>query len=154
MPMWPVAAREARIAARSPRTYGWRAIVTAIGIIAIPMSLWLARGAASQGPAVFIGISAMAFTYCLLGGAARTADAIAEEKRENTLGLLFLTDLKVSDVISGKLLASSATLFFGLLALLPLLGIPALLGGVTSRDLWQMALCLVNTMFFSISFGF
>jgi ABC-type transport system involved in multi-copper enzyme maturation permease subunit len=152
--LWPVASREARAAARAPRTYGWRAAITAIGILVIPISLWIARGAPSQGRAVFVGISAMAFAYCLFGGVARTADAIAEEKRENTLGLLFLTDLKVADVITGKLLASSATLFFGLLALLPLLGIPALLGGVTSRDLWQMSLCLVNTLFFSISFGF
>src|SRR5947207_2311731 len=103
MPFWPVAAREARSAARAPRTYAWRAVVTAIGIAIVPISLWLSRSAASPGRALFIALSGTAFVYCLFGGVLRTADAIAEEKRENTLGLLFLTDLKVSDVISGKL---------------------------------------------------
>src|SRR6185295_16622942 len=88
------------------------------------------------------------------GGVLRTADAIAEEKRENTLGLLFLTDLKVGDILLGKLLASTATLFFGLLAMMPLLAIPVLLGGVTSRDLIRIALCLVNSLFYAISIGF
>jgi ABC-type transport system involved in multi-copper enzyme maturation permease subunit len=154
MPFWPVAAREARSAARAPRTYAWRAVVTAIGIAIVPISLWMSRAAPSQGRAVFIAVAGMAFIYCLFGGVLRTADSIAEEKRENTLGLLFLTDLKVGDVISGKLLASTASLFFGLLALMPLLAIPVLLGGVTRVDLAQMALCLVNSLFFSISLGF
>src|SRR5438132_11049704 len=102
MPFWPVAAREARAAARAPRTYAWRAAVTAIGIAIVPISLWMSGAATSPGRSVFIGVGAMAFCYCLFGGILRTADAIAEEKRENTLGLLFLTDLKVGDVISGK----------------------------------------------------
>src|SRR3954471_20499064 len=154
MPLWPVAAREARSAARAPRTYGWRAAVAAVGIAVIPISLWTSASGASLGRAVFIGVAGMAFIYCLFGGSLRTADAISEEKRENTLGLLFLTDLKVGDVISGKLLASTASLFFGLLALMPVLAIPVLLGGVTRMDLAQMALCLVNSLFFSISLGF
>jgi ABC-type transport system involved in multi-copper enzyme maturation permease subunit len=154
MPFWPVAEREARAAARAPRTYGWRATVTAIGIAVIPISLWISRAGASQGKTVFDFVAVTAFIYALFGGVLRTADAIAEEKRENTLGLLFLTDLKVGDVLFGKLLASTATLFFGLLALLPLLSIAALLGGVSSRDLIRVALCLINSLFFAISLGF
>src|SRR5688572_22846626 len=106
MPLWPVAAREARAAARAPRTYAWRAAVTAIGIAIIPMSLTTSAAGASPGRAIFGGVAMLAFLYCIFGGVLRTADAIAEEKRENTLGLLFLTDLKAADVISGKLLAS------------------------------------------------
>ncbi|HEY6229434.1 MAG TPA: hypothetical protein VI282_20105, partial [Verrucomicrobiae bacterium] len=154
MPLWPVAAREARSAARAPRTYAWRAAVAAVGIAVIPIALWVSASGATLGRAVFIGVAGMAFIYCLFGGILRTADAISEEKRENTLGLLFLTDLKVGDVLSGKLLASTATLFFGLLAILPLLAIPVLLGGVSSRDLIRMSLCLINSLFFSISVGF
>lgn len=154
MPFLPVAAREARAAARAPRTYAWRAAVTAIGIAAVPIALSTPSGAVAPGRAAFVGVSMLAFLYCVFGGVVRTADSIAEEKRENTLGLLFLTDLKAPDVISGKLLASSASLFFGLLALMPLLAIPVLLGGVTSRQLLFMILCLVNSLFFAISCGF
>lgn len=154
MPFWPVAAREARSAARAPRTYAWRAAVAAIGIAVIPITVWGSNSGAALGHSVFVGVGIVAFLYCIFGGILRTADAISEEKRENTLGLLFLTDLKVGDVLSGKLLASSATLFLGLLAILPLLVIPVLLGGVSSRDLVRMALCLVSSLFFSISLGF
>ena len=154
MPLWPVAAREARAAARAPRTYAWRAAVTAIGIASIPASLATPQATLTPGYTVFGGIATLAFFYCILGGVLRTADSIAEEKRENTLGLLFLTDLKAGDVITGKLLASSATLFFGLLALLPLLAVPVLIGGVTTQQVVFMIVCLLNSLFFAISCGF
>lgn len=154
MPFWPVAAREARAAARAPRTYAWRVGVTAIGIAALPIALSTNDPTLGPGRATFVAISMLAFLYCVFGGVLRTADVIAEEKRENTLGLLFLTDLKTADVIIGKLLASSASLFFGLLALMPLLAIPFLIGGVPSRQMLFMILCLVNSLFFAISCGF
>ncbi|HUS34083.1 MAG TPA: ABC transporter permease [Verrucomicrobiae bacterium] len=154
MPFWPVAAREARAAARAPRTFAWRIGVTAIGIATLPISLSTDSPTVGPGRATFTAVSMLAFLYCAFGGVLRTADVIAEEKRENTLGLLFLTDLKAPDIIIGKLLASSASLFFGLLALMPLLAIPFLIGGVTSRQMLFMILCLVNSLFFAISCGF
>jgi ABC-type Na+ efflux pump permease subunit len=53
-----------------------------------------------------------------------TADCVSREKREGTLGLLFLTPLTVFDVIAGKAaihVLRALTLF---LAALPLLGLP------------------------------
>ncbi|HWQ91605.1 MAG TPA: hypothetical protein VN673_08030 [Clostridia bacterium] len=60
-----------------------------------------------------------------------TADCISREKREGTLGLLFLTPLTVRDVIAGKAaihVIRALTLF---LATIPVLGLPLVLGGVT-----------------------
>src|ERR1044071_9708514 len=126
MPFWPVAAREARAAARAPPTYAWRVAVTAIGTASLPIALSTVNAAVSPGRATFVAVSMLAFLYCVFGGVLRTADVISEEKLENTLGLLFLTDLKAGDVILGKFLASTASLLFGLLALMPILAVPVL----------------------------
>ncbi len=59
-----------------------------------------------------------------------TADCISREKREGTLGLLFLTPLSAIDVIVGKAGTHglrSLTLF---LAAMPVMGLPMVLGGV------------------------
>lgn len=74
-------------------------------------------------------------------------------KREGTLGLLFLTDLKGYDVVFGKLVATSLNSFYGLLAIFPVMGIPLLLGGVTVGEFWRVMLVCVNTLFFSLSIG-
>ena len=57
---------------------------------------------------LFCILTGSAVFYCLLSGVWFTADCLSEEKREGTLGLLFLTDLKGYDVVLGKLVATSA----------------------------------------------
>ena len=92
--------------------------------------------------------------YCLFCGVRLTADCLSEEKREGTLGLLFLTDLKGYDVVLGKLAATSLNSFYGVLAVVPMLALPLLLGGVTPGEFWRMALVALNTLFFSLARGF
>ena len=53
--------------------------------------------------ALFGVLTGTAVLYCLLSGVRSTADCLSVEKREGTLGLLFLTDLKGYDVVLGKL---------------------------------------------------
>ena len=95
----------------------------------------------------------LAFLYCLVAGIRSTADCLSEEKREGTLGLLFLTDLRGYDVVGGKLVATSLNAFYGLMAIVPLLAIPLLMGGITNGEFWRTALVLVNTFLFSLAAG-
>ena len=67
---------------------------------------------------------------------------MSEEKREGTLGLLFLTDLRGFDVVLGKLVACSLRGAYGLVAALPVIGLALLMGGVTGFELWRLALVL------------
>jgi hypothetical protein len=90
---------------------------------------------------------------CLLAGVFFTADSLSEEKREGTLGLLFLTDLKGYDVVLGKLAATSVNAFYALLALLPVTALPLLMGGVTGEEFGRRALALVNALFISLATG-
>src|SRR5258705_11538641 len=67
--------------------------------------------------------------------------------------MLFLTDLKGYDVVLGKLAATSLNAFYGVMAVVPMLAVPLLIGGVTPGEFWRMAIVAINTLFFSLSIG-
>src|SRR2546422_6723684 len=152
----PVVEREPRMAARRRSTYGLRLLVA---LAAFSLTLWIctlpARGQppTELGKSLFAVLTIMSFAYCLLIGPFLTTDSISSEKREGTLGLLFLTDLSSFDVVLGKWAATSLAGFYGLLAVLPVLGIPLLLGGVTPGEYGRVALAVVNAILFSLTAG-
>jgi ABC-type transport system involved in multi-copper enzyme maturation permease subunit len=153
--MLPIAERELRVAARQPRTYRSRLIMAGVGVLIFGWMVWLlARyGRGISGSTLFQTLSWIAHFYCLFAGAAISADCLSVEKRENTIGLLFLTDLKGFEIVLGKLMASSLNCFFGLLAMFPVLAIPLLMGGVQLADFARVVLGLANTLFLSLSAG-
>src|SRR5258705_1190654 len=156
MTFLPIAERELRVRARQKATFRVRvgAALTASLVIAfflVMSGLWFSPSKMGQGILWFL--SGLAFLWCLLEGPRNTADALSEEKREGTLGLLFLTDLKSYDVVLGKLLATSLNSFYSVLAILPPLGIPLLLGGVTPGEFWRMVLLLIAALLFSLGVG-
>src|SRR6185369_5833518 len=63
-----------------------------------------------------------------------TADCISRERREGTLGLLFLTPLTAQGVVLAKALAHGARALTLCLAVLPVLMIPLLIGGVSCQE--------------------
>src|SRR5438034_1912167 len=81
------------------------------------------------------------------------SDCLSEEKRDGTLGLLFLTDLKGYDVVFGKLAATSVNSIYALVAVVPVISLPVQFGGVTAMELLQSSLVLVNTIFLSLASG-
>ena len=112
--MLPIVARELRVSARRRGTYWTR---VGASLLAMLTMLWLlvvtAAGSAvaSQGKVLFDVLSGFAFAFALLVGVRITSDCLSSEKREGTIGLLFLTDLKGYDIILGKLASSSLTAF-------------------------------------------
>ena len=156
MTFLPIVERELRVRARLKSTYRFR-LFAALGAIVVVGLLLLASGnlaaAGKFGATIFTGLAWLSFGYCLLDGVRSTADCLSEEKREGTLGLLFLTDLRPYDVVLGKLMAASLNSFYGLLAIFPPLAIPLILGGVTGGEFWRLVLVLMNTLFFSVTAG-
>ncbi len=156
MRVLPIVQRELRVAARRRSTYGLR-LVAALPALLIILWLcaWPIRGQPppALGQSLFSALTSLAFAYGLLIGPFLTADSISAEKRDGTLGLLFLTDLGSPDVVFGKWAASSLTGLYGLLAVLPSLGIPLLLGGVTRDEYGRIALAVVNAILFSLTAG-
>jgi len=156
MTFLPIVERELRLAARHPGTYRARlgaAFVSILfgGWVLVTYSL-LGFGGRGAQPS-FSALTFYAYIYCLIAGVRRTSDCLSEEKREGTLGFLFLTDLKGYDIVLGKLLAASLTSFYALLAVFPVLSIVLILGGVRAVEFLRMALALMNALFFSLALG-
>jgi ABC-type transport system involved in multi-copper enzyme maturation permease subunit len=153
----PVVERELRIAARGKGAYRWRTIVVGVGlgVMALLAALQSAANAPAnaQGISMFRALVTLAACYAFLSSAFVTADSVSREKREGTLGLLFLTDLRGKDIILGKLAANSLNTVYGLLGLLPLLAIPVMMGGVSIQAGVIAALSIVNLLFVSLALG-
>lgn len=155
MTFLPIVGRELRVASRHRSTY-WIRLLVALGAIGIGgwiMVMTIREVQQHLGITLFVSLSILTFIYSLLAGVLKTADCLSEEKREGTLGLLFLTDLKGYDIVFGKLAATSLNAFYGMLAVFPVMAIPLLVGGVTIQEFWRVVLVAVNTLFFSLSVG-
>ena len=155
MTLPPIVDRELRAAARRGATYRGR-VLTALAAIVIGASIFVVnfgRPEREVGPRIFIGLSILAFLYCLFAGRRSTVDCLSSEKREGTLGLLFLTDLKGRHVVLGKLAATSLNGFLGLLALFPILALPLMMGGISNAQFWRIVLVLMVTFLLSLSIG-
>lgn len=155
MTFLPIVARELRIASRRRTTYWMR---TGAALVILMLATWcflmiqhLAQSEVSL--VLFAVLTGSAILYCLLAGVQATADCLSQEKREGTLGLLFLTDLKGYDIVAGKLAATSLNAFYCVLAVVPMLAVPLILGGVTGGEFARMTLLAVNTLFFSLAIG-
>ncbi|HEY5914166.1 MAG TPA: ABC transporter permease subunit [Verrucomicrobiae bacterium] len=151
----PIVARELRVASRKRSTYWVR---TGAGAVVIALGLWLFVVMQGQSPreiaqGLFYVLTGSAVAYGLLSGPRTTADSLSAEKREGTLGLLFLTDLKGYDVVLGKLMASSVNALYAVLAVLPMLAVPILMGGVTPGEFARLALLSLDALFFSLAAG-
>ena len=91
--------------------------------------LWVYNGFRNRraAPEVFEVFSILSFVYCLITGTARTADCISSERRDGTLGLLFLTNLNSAEIIAGKLCSSALASVYALFATFPMLALPLLM---------------------------
>ena len=156
MTFLPVVERELRVAARRKATH-WARFFAALTVIIIGFVLLIgAQGKMSPphlGRMLFVSTSVLGFAFSLLAGVFLTSDCLCSERRDGTLGLLFLTDLRGYDVVLGKLVANSMTAVYGLLAIVPMLGLPVLLGGTTLGDFLRMALVLGVTLALSLAAG-
>src|SRR6266702_3319807 len=126
MTFLPVVDRELRVAARRRGTYWTRLLFVLVcaGIVGLVlMFAWAMQGGTSGiGAGLFYFLTLITLGFSALAGVFLTADCLSEEKREGTLGLLFLTDLQGHDVVLGKFIARALNAFYGLLALLPIVG--------------------------------
>jgi ABC-type transport system involved in multi-copper enzyme maturation permease subunit len=155
MSFLPIVACELRVGARRRWTYWGRFCAALLALLAAGIVL-LANDSPNQndiGQAMFATLAIMAFFYVAILGTQLTCDCLSSERREGTLGLLFLTDLRGHDVVFGKLAATSLHAVYSVVALVPVLAIPLMLGGVTNAEVWRVALVAANLLFFFLSVG-
>jgi ABC-type transport system involved in multi-copper enzyme maturation permease subunit len=131
----PVVRRELREGARRPFNYWLRVIGAAAGVVLLYVLHQNGGGdLAADGLRLFTGLHEMLLVLICVMVPAMSADCIAREKREGTLGLLFVTPLKAMGVVVGKGLVQAFRAFTLWLAVLPVIIIPFLSGGVTPGD--------------------
>src|SRR2546422_11227358 len=100
MTLLPVIERELLMRARQGGTYWTRCAVGTTAVLVGLLQVLVSGsvfGAAAMGKSAFGTLSWMAFLMAC-GCAVVTADCLSRERREGTLGLLLLTELKGADV--------------------------------------------------------
>ena len=129
--MWPIIIRELRIGSRRWTSY-WLRLLAAAAVVA----------------SIFFWFEATRFNFLQAGGVLfghmhRTmlvaiwilvplmmCDCLSRERREGTLGLLFLTDLRAWDIVCAKAFVHVLHALTLWAAVLPIIAVPLLLGGL------------------------
>jgi hypothetical protein len=152
----PIVNRELRVVARRPSTYWLRVgialLACCVGAYFVVVLSQFNMGALAK-QMLYSMCSSVVGIYAMFAGLRSSADHISVEKREGTLGLLFLTDLKGYDVVLGKLCSTAIHSLYGMLAAFPVLGIALIGGGITGTEFFRGALALLNVVFFAHSVG-
>jgi hypothetical protein len=156
MTILPLVERQLRVRARSPACYWARSAAALGGILVCLPSLAIFTGItysqAEMGAFAFNGLVVAAFILCCFSGFL-TVDGISRERREGTLGLLFLTRVTVLDVLLGNFGAAGLAGLCALAAVVPVLIIPILTGGVSGGEAARKVLALFDTMILSLAAG-
>ncbi|MDB6109012.1 MAG: hypothetical protein JWR69_762 [Pedosphaera sp.] len=146
MTVWPVIDRELRTQARLSFTF-WLRVMGGAMLILASFYFGSTRGfGLNLGGQLFGFLNFTLFCAIWILVPLFTADCISREKREGTMGLLFLTPLKARDIVLAKGLVHGLRALSLWLAVLPVLTIPFLLGGVN----WKEAVLSVLMNFSSI----
>src|SRR5262245_42668133 len=146
----PIIERELRLVARRARTYWGRAGAAAAGIVLLLTVMNFQLGIAAParaGQTTFRVLACVAGLMAVSTELQLAAAAFVREKREDTLGLLFLTPLKPRELLAGKLVAVSLEASYRFVAIIPLLALPMLAGGVSLSNFLALVLALANLMF-------
>jgi hypothetical protein len=133
-----------------------RLLVTLAALVVIALYflvVGLTGGGGQSGEAVFLILFYGLMIFCLFEGIRTSALGITEERQDGTLGLLFLTPLSSLDVLLGKLSGAGLTALYGLIAVIPVLAFPLILGGVTFGEVFRAAVVLLNTLALSLACG-
>lgn len=148
----PLIGRELRVAFRKQRPAQTRLKVAAT--VAGGSMVFVLMGAMSGSGDVGRNLELLlcsAGLYCVLRVPVLTAGVLAEERQNQTLGLLFLSGLGAWEVFAGKFISSALLIFTNLLAIFPMLALPFLLGGV-SFDVFLATICeLPALMLFALA---
>jgi hypothetical protein len=153
----PLIERELRVRARSRAVYWTRFAVGLVGfLICLPALVQISGPSigtrAVMGASAFNRLVGTAFLPCCCAGFL-AVEGISRERREGTLGLLFLTRVGAFDVLLGIFGAVGLTCLCALAAVLPVLILPVLIGGVTGGEAARTVLVLFDTLLLSLAVG-
>lgn len=153
----PILHREFVVRSRDRATYLFRFVTASVsflmafGFVVLPSLL--GSGLSQNGGLGFSVCSWILWLFCWIEGIRVSSDCLSGEKRDGTIGLLFLTRMGGFDIVVGKLSSGLVGSLFALLAALPILAFLMLSGGVTGGEFFRICLSLVVTLVFALSLG-
>jgi ABC-type transport system involved in multi-copper enzyme maturation permease subunit len=158
----PVFNREVATAPRSWRLYFLRAVYVGV-LFGLAATAWLIvfgsqpvrtlGDLARFGAAVFALIAPVQLAIVTGFAALLTAAAVAQEKDRRTLDLLLMTRMTNSELVLGKLLASTLSVLVLILAGIPFLMLLTLLGGVSFVQVARVVGVSITAAFAAGSLG-
>lgn len=151
-----VAHRELLAAAHRRSTYRvrWTAALLAAGGAALCfLSVSSFANPSRLGIALFSVVGSGCLLLAALAGLFLTADSVASERRDGTLGLLYLTQLGPFDILLGKLIAHGANAACAVLAVFPIFSLSWILGGFTGAEVIRYLFAGLNLLFVSLVVG-
>lgn len=151
----PLVSRELLVYSRQPWTY-WLRLLNALGgvcILTIAAVVGRNRTGQSDGFSLFAGATTILFFIASLNGLYSTANCISSERRQGTLVLLFLAELKLTTILISKLVTNSLRNLWAFLGTLPVLGVCLLLGGVSGSVFVKSLLAVLAAAWLSLMVG-
>lgn len=152
--MWPILQRELGEQARS-----W--VGTAVrllgGGLALLACAWVLnadpRLRLLSGQGIFLGLNKVVALTVWMVVPLLVADGLARERRQGTLGLLFLTPLTARQVVTGKACSQALRALTLILAAYPVLTVPLLIGGVAWHDMVRILLIQLAILGLALAAG-
>ena len=148
----PIVQRELQVATRRTLVRYSRCLFALVGLwISILVGMAQLGGAKNSGQATFWSVACVSLLLALLAGPVLLPDAISRERRDGTLGLLFLSGLHGWDIVLGKLAAHAIPTVYSSLALIPILTLPLIFGGITAYQVYVVTITLIVCALLSLS---
>lgn len=152
----PLALREMRIAARSSRFYTNRLtgalVCLLISTVFYVLFQWIPMGSQRGSALVFI-VGTITFYFAVFNAVNLMNDSLSRERREGTLGLLFLTHLRARDIILGKVVFGISLSMGVIMAMFPILSVSMLIGGVPGVTVLKVSVNTLVGAFLALSVG-
>lgn len=146
--------RELRVGASRGFNYWLRVAAGAVALLILYFATETSSfNPSAMGSEIFASLHTLVVVMLLVTIPAMTADCIAREKREGTLGLLFMTPLSAEGIVIGKCCVQVLRAWCLWLSILPVLTVPFLLGGVTWTNLLAAILIELCVAFLALAAG-
>jgi ABC-type transport system involved in multi-copper enzyme maturation permease subunit len=153
MVLLPLVRRELRVQTRRSSAWWLRVIAGGFTFACWGVPVLLGSMAVTNGRTSFLLLSIFPLLFAAFTGVFTTADMISKERREGTLGLLFLTRVHPLEVVVSKFISGVWQWAICLVAVLPMFLLPIIVGGVSGTEVMVMMALLVGVCFLSASVG-
>jgi hypothetical protein len=150
----PLITRELRVRSRQRSFYWLRFGIPLVGILfLVPAMLSVEHGRPSRASAIAFDTLVFGLFFLCSWAGLLTASAIINERRDGTLGLLFLTKVNAFDVMIGAFGSAGLFSFCALMSFAPLIMLPVLGGGVSGSEAFRKTLVLLDVLLLALAFG-